>query len=49
MIDDMASSAKKREQTKAISRNTRKKFAVRMSVNHEILNRLMLEEASESC
>ena len=45
----MAQSAKKREQPKPIHRNTRRKFAARMSVNHEILNRLMLEEANESC
>jgi hypothetical protein len=44
----MASSAKKRQQPKPIHRNTRKKFAVRMSINHEILNRIMLEEANET-
>jgi hypothetical protein len=44
----MAQSTKKREQPKPIHRNTRRKFAIRMSINHEILNRIILEEALES-
>jgi hypothetical protein len=44
----MATSAKKREQHKRLSRNTQLAFIKRMAVNHDILNKLMLEEVNES-
>lgn len=44
----MATSAKKREQQKKLSRNTQLAFAKRMAINYDILNKVMLEEANES-
>ena len=44
----MATSARKREQHKRLSRNTQLAFAKRMAINYEIINKALLEELNES-